>query len=147
MHLTRRRQYTVVIAIREYATRAARNPIHGTCESNAYRFHAASERVAILSLDNQVRVVAEQRIVHQAKIAAIAAGRKGPLYLPHDADVAEGRQSGLQAQGHVRGQSAKGRAPHVTHHRAQPGLPTGPGTGTAPTAGSREGKWELSAAF
>jgi glutamine synthetase adenylyltransferase len=91
VHLARRRQYAVMVAIREHATRAARNPIHGTCEPYADRLHAASERVAILGFDDQVRVVAEQRIVHQPKIAAIAAGRKGPLELPHDADIAQGR--------------------------------------------------------
>jgi hypothetical protein len=88
VHLARRRQYPVMVPTREHTPRAARDSIHGTREPHADRLHPAPERVAILRLDDQMRMVAEQRIVHKAKIAAIAADREGTLELPHDSDVA-----------------------------------------------------------
>jgi hypothetical protein len=49
-----------VIAIGEDGARTARDAVHRPRKAGAYRFHSASERVAILRLDNQVRMIVLQ---------------------------------------------------------------------------------------
>ncbi len=74
-----------MIAIGEHASRTAGDPIHGTREATADRHHAAAEGIAVTRLDDQMRVISLQRVVHQPETRSGASGRKRLLDLVHEA--------------------------------------------------------------
>jgi hypothetical protein len=78
-----------VVAIGEDAATASDRPINRTCETSADRHHAAPECLAVSSFDDEMRVIALQGVVHEAKPGAGAAFGEGALDLAHDLDGAE----------------------------------------------------------
>ena len=75
-----------------------------------------------MRLDDEMGMVALQRVVHEPKVRTRAAGGEGPLDLAHDAEGAERREIGPEAQRDVGGQHPEGLAGDVR----EPG-PLGPG--------------------
>jgi hypothetical protein len=69
-HLSRGWKEPHVVAIGENATAATEDTIHGTGETRADRHHAASECGAVLRLDDEVRVISLERVVHEAESLA-----------------------------------------------------------------------------
>jgi len=78
-----------MIPIGEDATPATDGTIHSTGEPSTDRHHAAPESLTIVRLDDQVRVVALQRVVHEPKSGAGAAAGEAPLDLTDDVGGAE----------------------------------------------------------
>jgi len=103
-HLFRRRQKSEMVPIGQDRPAAPRNPIHGAREPRRDRLHAAPERVAIARLDDQMRVVPLQRVVHEPEPLAGAATRERPLDLMDDGHGAQRWNVGTHAQCHVRRQ-------------------------------------------
>ena len=93
-----------MIAIGEHRPTPPRDPVHRPRESGADCLHTAPERVAIARLDDQVRVVPLQRVVHEPKSLAITPDGEGPFDLVNDSDSTQRRNVGAHAQRDVRGQ-------------------------------------------
>ena len=84
MHLARCRQEPMVITIGKHATRASCDAIDGACQPRADRFHAAPERRAILRFDDQVSMIALQRVVHEPEARPDASVGERALDLADD---------------------------------------------------------------
>ena len=82
--------------------------------------------VAVVRLDDEMGMVALQRVVHEPKVRTRAAGGEGPLDLAHDAEGAERREIGPEAQRDVGGQHPEGLAGDVREPGPRAGgLPPG----------------------
>ncbi len=86
-----------MVAVGEDGPMPVRDAIHGECQAGGNRLHAAPERIAIVGFDDEVGVVALQRVVHEAKTGPCAAGRERALDLVHDRYGAERRDVGAYA--------------------------------------------------
>ena len=60
----------MVVATVEHRPAASGHPVHGACEARRDALHAARERVLAVRLDDQVRVVALERVVVHAELTA-----------------------------------------------------------------------------
>jgi len=78
-------------ALREHRPAPTDDAVHGPRETRADGFHASRERRHVAGLDHKVRVVVQERVVHEAKIAAIARVPEAPLDLVDEPQLAEGR--------------------------------------------------------
>jgi hypothetical protein len=133
-----------VVAIGENATAATENAIDGTGEPRAYRHHAASECLTVLCLDDEVRVIPLERVVHEAESLAGAAFGEGALDLADDANHAQRRQAADDTYGHVRrARAAKVCARPVLHAGIRTWLAAGVATMAAPAAWSGQRECEL----
>ena len=64
-----------MIPIRDHAPLPPpHDPIHREREPRPDRHHPPPERVLIARFDDEVRVVAQQRVVHEAELGAVAPG-------------------------------------------------------------------------
>jgi hypothetical protein len=84
-HLARRAQDAHVVAVREHGPRALEDPVHGSREPRTDCLHAAPERISARGLDDQMRVVALERVVRKPELAAFAARSERVLELAHEA--------------------------------------------------------------
>jgi len=133
-----------VVAIGENATAATENAIDGTGEPRAYRHHAASECLTVLCLDDEVRVIPLERVVHEAESLAGAAFGKGVLDLADDANRTQRRQAADDTYGHVRrARAAKVCARPVLHAGIRTWLAAGVATMATPAAWSGQRECEL----
>jgi hypothetical protein len=78
-----------MVPIYEHSPASAGDPVNGPGEPRANGFHAAAERIAIVRFDDEVRVVAEERVVDEAEVVAVASGRERAFDLADDPGVAE----------------------------------------------------------
>ncbi len=107
MHLTRRRQQSQMVAIGDDRPPPIRDSVHGTCQPRAEHPHPAPEGATIARLDDQVRVIPLQRVVHQPKPRPIARRSERTLDLPHDRHGAKRRNIAPHAEGHMRRQGPR----------------------------------------
>jgi len=92
-----------VVAVREDAAALpAGYAIDGMGEARANRDHAASERMLVGCLDDQMRVVALEGVVDEAKPGPDAAGSKGLLDRVDDARGPQRRDARSNPKRHVR---------------------------------------------
>ncbi len=77
-------QHPHVVAIRQQPTtppeRAPQRPDH----SEAQGLHPTTERILIFRLDDQVRVIPHERVVHQPELPALAPSRESLLERPDE---------------------------------------------------------------
>lgn len=142
VHLARRREKPQVVAIREDLSSAPSDAIHRACDASCDCLHPAAERTSIARLDDEMRVIALERIVHEPKPGSRAVRRKRPLDGADDRDRAERGDPGTNAQCDVRGQrrgEVLPRSVGQTSRRAR--LP--PGSVSTPTPASRLRKGEI----
>jgi hypothetical protein len=71
-HFARGAKEPEMIAIGEHRTAPAPDPVHRAREPRADGLHAASERVAVARLHDEMSVVALERVVHQPELRAFA---------------------------------------------------------------------------
>ena len=67
-HLLRRLQQAQVISLEEHRPGAPQRPVHRAREPRRKRHHPAPERIAIVGLDDQVRVIVLDRVVDEPEI-------------------------------------------------------------------------------
>jgi hypothetical protein len=87
--LARRGQKVRVIAIGEYGSAAAHDPVERARHPHLQAFHGAPQALRIEGLYDVVHVVALHREVHQAEAKPFAPARKG---------VAQGAKASVRAQ-------------------------------------------------
>jgi hypothetical protein len=80
----------VIATIEDWAAAPARS-IHGTRETCRDALHPVRERLLALRFDDEVGVVALERVVRDAEGAALARLGEGAAELADDRDGAEGR--------------------------------------------------------
>lgn len=68
-----------VVAVAQHRTAARERRVHDAREARAERLHTASEPLGVVCLDEEVRVVRLERVVHDAETAAIAKRDEGSL--------------------------------------------------------------------
>jgi hypothetical protein len=90
-----------VVAVGEDGTGASRDAIYRARNARADGFHAAAEHVAIARLDDEMRVISLQGIVHETKAGTRACDSEAPLELVYDCCGAERRHVGAHPQGDV----------------------------------------------
>ena len=79
--LERRLQHAHVVSIRQDRAAAPEDPMHRTRQARTDRLHASAQGSRVVSLDDQVRVIALERVVHQPEVAPVAALRERTLEL------------------------------------------------------------------
>jgi hypothetical protein len=144
-HLAQGAQRAVVVAAVEHPPAAPGDPVQRTRQPCRDALHPACEGVLAVRLDDQVRVVALERVVVHAEVAALGRFREGPAPLPDEASVAKRREVRLHAQRNVH-RAVHGHRPALAmqHARPRPARPAGAGTGAAATdAPSVVGEREL----
>jgi hypothetical protein len=114
------------IPIGEHGTRALEHSVHGSGEPRSKRLHSSSERVPVLRLHNQVRVISLKRVVHEPKLSELAPHRKASLELAHESHSAQRRDVFSNLERDVGGQhSAEALARAMPDHRIRSRLPSG----------------------
>ncbi len=83
-YLAGRLQDPQVVAIRHQPTSPPERSPHRPDHPPAQALHPTTERVLILRLDDEVRVVPQERVVHQPKLPPVAPPRQRLLELPHE---------------------------------------------------------------
>lgn len=61
-----------MVAIGKHPTASSRDSVDRTCEARSDGFHTAPKCIAITSLDDQMRVVALKRVMHEPELRALA---------------------------------------------------------------------------
>ena len=89
VHLTRRREEPHLVAFREDMPCVAGNAVYSTRKARADCHHAALKVLTILRFDDEVRVIALKRIVHEPKAWTRTASGEGSLDLTRDRHGAE----------------------------------------------------------
>ena len=117
--------------------------IHGTREARAEGHHAAAERSAIDRFDDQVRVIALQRMLHEAEAGTDASGAERALDLTHHRDRAQRGKAGTKPQRDVRGKFPKDFTRAMTQLWAITArLPPGTRASPAPGGSCAELRWK-----
>jgi hypothetical protein len=88
-HLARAGEDALVVALGEHSAGAPERAVHGEREARAERLHRAPERGAIARLDDQVHVVALDRVVDEPEARPLLRSPKGGFDCPHDAPLAK----------------------------------------------------------
>lgn len=99
--------------------------VHGPCQPRRNGFHPPTERFAIARFHDEMRVVALQRIVDEAKPFARATDGERPLELVHDRHRPQGRHVASHPQRDVRWQrraEVRARCVSEAGSRAGPAL-------------------------
>ncbi len=144
MDLARRSKKSEMVAIGDDRPRPLRNTVHGTREPGSDGSHPARQRDAIARLDDEVRVIPLQRVVHEPKPRTFARRRERPLDLAHDRHRAKRWDVPAQAKGQVRRKDlSEVLTRRMRHSGIRTGLATGPDPTPAPTAGRSEVQREL----
>ena len=81
-NLPGRLQNPHVVAIRQDPSAPGKRPLRRPDDPHRNGLHPTSERVAILRLDDQMRVVPPQRVVHEPELTPVAAPRERLLECP-----------------------------------------------------------------
>jgi hypothetical protein len=119
-HLARGAEAAVVIAAVEHRAAPLRRAVQRAREPCRDALHPARERVLAVRLDDQVRVVALERVVVDAEVAALGGLGEGAAELAHEGDGAKGGHADAHAERHVhRCVDGNRRALAVQHPRAR----------------------------
>ena len=129
VHLARRPQQPVVIALRQYGSTMLGHPVDRTRESRPDALHPAPQRRLVSRFDDEVRMVSLKRVLHQAKPGPLAPDGKRATDLVHDRHRPERRHPFARAQRDVRRQR-----PTELFPRKMPYQGLGPGFRPAPRA-------------
>ncbi len=115
-----------MISVGEDATASIHHAVHRTRQSGADRHHAASERVTVARLDDEVRVISLQCIVDEPKRRPFASAGERPLDFVDELGPAKGREAALQSHRHVRRYRSRERLSRAVRlARIRAGLPSG----------------------
>jgi hypothetical protein len=120
-HLPRAGEDPNVIPVGEHSARSPERPVHGPGEARGERLHPAPEGVAVLRLDDQVRVIGLDRVVDEPEVVPLVAAPEGGLELADDVAPAQGRQTRPHLQRHIVGLSLGQRlSAAMAHERVRP---------------------------
>jgi len=129
-----------VVAIGEdVAASPPDHPIDRVGEARADRHHAACERVVVARLDDEMRVVALQRVVDEAKTGPDARDRKRALDGVDDPHGPERWEARLKPEGDVCRHGSGERLPSSVR---QPGIRTRLATSASATAAPPPRFWQ-----
>jgi hypothetical protein len=110
-HLGRGSQHAHVVPIYQHGTSTPEGAIHSSCQTRAKSLHTAPQRRRSVCLDDQVRVIGLQRIVHESEPASLTCSCETRLDFANEADPSQGRRSGHDPERHMtRMTSEKGTA-------------------------------------
>ena len=105
----RRSQDVDVAAVREHGAAPSEDAIRRACKACGYRLHSARERMSARGFDDQVDVVALDRVVRDAETTPLAGFTPAPLDLAHEARGAQRRNIAANLQRDV-ARVARGQA-------------------------------------
>jgi hypothetical protein len=143
-HLARRAQDAHVGAIGQHPTRAPEDPVRRACEARGDGFQPTREIARAGGLDDQVRVVALDAVVHEAEAAALARVAPGALELGDEAPAAQRRQVPSHLQCDVAGMARSQRgSPPMRIPRPRSRLASGARPCAAPAHGGAQVEHEL----
>ncbi len=137
-------QQPVVIAAVEHGAALTGDPVDRSREACGDALHAAREGVLALRLDDQVRVIVLERVVHDAEVPPLARLGERTPELSDEGAAPQRRDPWANSQGHVDGAIPGDRlAPAVQHPRPRTARAsrTGarpPSSGSHPVVGERE---------
>ena len=124
-----RLQHSHVVSIGQDRAAAPEDPMHGTRQARSDRLHASAQGSGVVSLDDQVRVIALQRVVDEPEVAPVAGDRERTLDFADELRGSERRDTRPHLQGDM-----------TREARSDTGCPT-----SVPNAGSRSrfatGSW------
>ena len=145
LDLARRPQDPRVVAIRQQPPAPPKHTPHRPGHPPAQTLHPTTERVLILRLDDEVRVIAQERVVHHPKLPPVAPSRQRLLKRPHERRSPQRRSTFAYPERHVARVSRRQLRPTpVPNQGIGPRLAPGPLTPTAMTRQRPKIKQELS---
>jgi hypothetical protein len=121
-HLARRLQRAQVVAPEQGQSLAFEHPVHGPGQAGSDRLHTAPERILSGRFHHEVHMIALDRLVADAELAAFAAGAHPRLEVADEPAAAQRWNVTVHAHRDV-GRTADGhpRAPDVVHGRTRRG--------------------------
>lgn len=87
--LPRRTENVEVVSIREHTASTMEGPVHRPREPRSDGLHARREIFAACCLDDRMQVIGLDRIMHDSKAPALAAGAQACLELADESRVAQ----------------------------------------------------------
>jgi len=97
-HFARGAEDVEVIAVGEDRTAAREDPVHGSRDARADRFHPAREIALARGFDDRVHVIVLDRIVHEPEAPPVAGRREAALELANQTDRPQRRQPAAHLQ-------------------------------------------------
>jgi hypothetical protein len=77
-----------VIALGEHLSGTPEGPVHRAREPGRERLHPAPARILVVGLDEEVRVIVLDRVVHEPEVPRFTRIAERSLELAHEAEVA-----------------------------------------------------------
>ena len=134
-HLSRRAKDTQVVAIREHTPGTPERSVHPARKAGGKRLHPAPERLAPVRFDDEVRMIALDRVVDDAKRASLATLRERTLDRSHRTLRPETGEILPDLQRHMAGESPRELlAREMSDRRIRTRLAPGAWTPPAPRA-------------
>jgi hypothetical protein len=130
-HFARRSQHAHVVAIRENRTGSREHPVHRFREPRTDRLHAAPERVPAVGFDDQMDVIALDRVVVQSEAVSSARCGERALDLKDGAHRAERGNTVSHSERHVAGKAIDDRS---ARPMLDPRFRSGLASGARPTS-------------
>ena len=97
-HLRRRTFHRMVEAIRQHPSHAPEHPVHAPCKACSQALHAVRKTHLALRLDQEVRVVVLDRVMHHPEPVPLRALAQRLPERPHETTAAQGRHIVQHAQ-------------------------------------------------
>jgi hypothetical protein len=116
-HLAWRGQQTGVVALGDHAAAPVPHAVGRASDPDGQRAHAATQAISAFGLDNEVDVVALNRVLHEPEVGALTAAAEAPLDPVHHGPRAQRRQARGAPHRHVADAPVK-RGPADMGHRA-----------------------------
>jgi hypothetical protein len=96
-----------MVAVGNHRTAARKGPVHSSSDPGRDRLHAAAERIAVASFDDQVNVIALDGVVSEAGWGSVTERGEGRLEPSNELCIAEVRDVGAHLERHVTGEAAR----------------------------------------
>lgn len=136
-----------VETIGEHASAQIKDTMNGARDARTDRLHAGGEVETARRLDDQVDVIALQRVVDHAEVGTVSDGAEGALEFAYEADGAERGDAAAEFQRDVAGViGGEGLARSVRIARVRGRFATGAVATAAPGRGRAEVEGELAVA-
>ena len=121
-----------MVAIRKHGARALKHAIHGSGESRPDRLHSAPERTLVACFDDQVSMIALERVMDEPEALPITRRGECALDLTDDAHRAKRGNAVAYPERHMTGESFDDRPSRpVPDTRIRPRSASGSGPSSA----------------
>ncbi len=135
-YLPRSSEHARVVGVRQHPTAPPKHAVHGAREPRADRLHPPPQRLRTLRLDDQMHMIALNRVVRDPKPPPVTRPRERPLHLPDQTHAPQRRHATPDLERHVAGVARRERHPTtMSNPGIRPRLPSGTRSTATPAWG------------